>query len=110
MAAPARRPSSAAQRTCRPGTPTRTFAVAVLTALGDRNRAVRDAKRCAGEALRVMTDDEGLSVPGSAWGGRGSLPAFWLIVLQRRQALGHRFVAAKGQPGRRIPPGRCVPR
>ena len=38
MAARARRPSSAAQRTCRPGTPTRTFAVAVLTALGDRNR------------------------------------------------------------------------
>jgi hypothetical protein len=26
-----------------------------------------------------------------------------------RQALGHMFVAAKGQPGRRIPPGRCVP-
>jgi hypothetical protein len=39
------------------------LAVAVLNALGDRNRAVRDAKRRAGEALRVMTDDEGLSVP-----------------------------------------------
>ena len=26
-----------------------------------------------------------------------------------RQALGHMFVAAKGQPGRRIRPGRCVP-
>ena len=76
MAARARRPSSAAQRTCRPGTPTRTFAVAVLTALGDRNRAVRDAKRRAGEALRVMTDDGDLSFPGSAWSGRGSLPAF----------------------------------
>ena len=64
------------QRTCRTGTPTRTFAVAVLTALGDRGRAVRDAKRRAGEALRVMTDDEGLSFPGSAWGSPGSLPAF----------------------------------
>ena len=50
--------------------------VAVLTALGDRNRAVRDAKRRAGEALRVMTDDGDLSFPGSAWSGRGSLPAF----------------------------------
>ena len=39
------------------------LAVAVLTALGDRNRAVRDVKRRAGEALRVITDDEGLSVP-----------------------------------------------
>ncbi len=58
------------------GTPTRTFAVAMQPALGDRNRAVRDAKRRAGEALRVMTDDEGLSFPGSAWSGRGSLPAF----------------------------------
>jgi hypothetical protein len=39
------------------------LAVAVLTALGDRNPAVRDGKRRAREARRVMTDDESLSVP-----------------------------------------------
>jgi hypothetical protein len=39
------------------------LAVQVLTALGDRHGAVRDAKRHAGEALRTMADDEGLSVP-----------------------------------------------
>ena len=41
-------------------------AVEVLTAFGDGSRAVRDAKWRAGEALRVMTDDEGLSVPETA--------------------------------------------
>jgi hypothetical protein len=34
----------------------------VLTALGERDGAVRDAERGAGEALQTMTDDEGLSV------------------------------------------------
>lgn len=38
------------------------LAVNVLTALGERDRAVRDAERRAGEALLVMTHDEGLSV------------------------------------------------
>src|SRR5215207_9450266 len=38
------------------------LAVAVLTALGERDGAVRDAERRVGEALRTMTDDEGLSV------------------------------------------------
>jgi hypothetical protein len=38
------------------------FAVAVLTALGERDRAVRDAEGRAAQALRTMTDDEGLSV------------------------------------------------
>ena len=38
------------------------LAVAVLTALGERDAAVRDAERRAGEALRTMTDEEGLSV------------------------------------------------
>jgi hypothetical protein len=37
------------------------LAVAVLTALGERDGAVRAAERRAGEALRTMTDDEGLS-------------------------------------------------
>jgi hypothetical protein len=43
------------------------LAVAVLTALGERDAAVRDAERRAGEALRTMTIDEG---PVAAGGGR----------------------------------------
>ena len=46
------------------------LAVEVLTALGERDAAIRDAERRAGEALRAMTDDEGLSVREAAdWCG-----------------------------------------
>jgi hypothetical protein len=38
------------------------LAVAALTALGERDALVRDAERRAGQALRTMTDDEGLSL------------------------------------------------
>ena len=38
------------------------LAVAVLTALGERDALVRDAERRAGQSLRTMTDDEGLSL------------------------------------------------
>jgi regulator of protease activity HflC (stomatin/prohibitin superfamily) len=38
------------------------LAVAVLTALGERDALIRDAERRAGQALRTMTEDEGLSV------------------------------------------------
>jgi hypothetical protein len=38
------------------------LAVTVLTALGERDGAVRDAERRAGQALQMMTEDEGLSV------------------------------------------------
>jgi len=38
------------------------LAVAVLTALGERDALVRDAERRAAEALPTMTDDEGLSM------------------------------------------------
>jgi hypothetical protein len=34
------------------------LAVAVLTALGERDGAVKDAEKRAGEALRAMSDDE----------------------------------------------------
>ena len=48
------------------------LAVAVLTALGERDGAVRDAERRAGEALRTMTVDEALSVREAAdWCGGG---------------------------------------
>jgi hypothetical protein len=46
------------------------LAVAVLTAIGECDGAVWDAERRAGEALRTMTDDEGLSVRAAAdWCG-----------------------------------------
>ena len=48
------------------------LAVEVLTALGERDALVRDAERRAGEALRMMTDDEGLSVREAVdWCGGG---------------------------------------
>ena len=48
------------------------LAVAVLTALGERDGAVKDAERRAGEALRSMSDDEGLSVREAVeWCGTG---------------------------------------
>jgi hypothetical protein len=46
------------------------LAVEVLTAVGERDGAVWDAERRAGEALRTMIDDEGLSVRAAAdWCG-----------------------------------------
>jgi hypothetical protein len=46
------------------------LAVEVLTAIGERDGAVWDAERRAGEALRTMTGDEGLSVRAAAdWCG-----------------------------------------
>ena len=48
------------------------LAVEVLTAIGERDGAVRDAERRAGEALRTMTVDAGLSVREAAdWCGGG---------------------------------------
>jgi hypothetical protein len=52
------------------------LAVAVLTALGERDGAVRDAEKRAAEALRTMTDEEGLSVGEAVdWCGSGGLTA-----------------------------------
>ena len=46
------------------------LAVEVLITLGERDGAVQDAELRAGEALRVMTVDEGLSVREAAeWCG-----------------------------------------
>jgi hypothetical protein len=48
------------------------LAVVVLTALGDRDALVRDAERRARQALRTMTDNEGLSVRETfEWCGSG---------------------------------------
>jgi hypothetical protein len=38
------------------------LAVAGLTAIGERDSLVRDAERRAAQALRLMTDQEGLSI------------------------------------------------
>ena len=48
------------------------LAVVVLTALGERDGAVKDAERRAGDALRAMSEDEGLSVREAVeWCGTG---------------------------------------
>ena len=50
------------------------LAVVVLTALGERDAAVCDAERRAGQALQTMTEDEGQSVREAvAWCGSGAL-------------------------------------
>ena len=44
----------------------------MLTALGERDGAVKDAEKRAGEALRAMSEDEGLSVREAVdWCGTG---------------------------------------
>ena len=70
----ARRSALDAQRHCAKNAPDRerrleALAVAVLTPLGERDGAVRDAERRVGQALQTMTNDEGLSLrkrPNSA--------------------------------------------
>src|SRR5215211_5355088 len=48
------------------------LAVAVLTALAERDALVRETERRAGQALRTMTDNEGLSVREAVdWCGSG---------------------------------------
>jgi len=48
------------------------LAVVVLTALGERDALARDAEQRAGQALRTMTEDEGLSLQGAVdWCGSG---------------------------------------
>jgi hypothetical protein len=60
------------------------LAVAVLTALGERDGAVRDAEKRAAEALRTMTDEEGLSVGEAVdWCGSGGLTAREVTRLRR---------------------------
>ena len=63
------------------------LAVRVLVAVGERDAAVVDAERRAGQALREMTEDEGLSVPGgdlTECGDRILREAVWLHVASSR--------------------------
>ena len=71
----------------------------MLTALGERDALVRDAERRAGQALRTMTDDEGLSVREAVeWCGRGALTV--REVTRLRQLAHHPPSGAAGERAR----------
>ena len=73
------------------------LAVTVLTALGERDGAVRDAERRAGPALQTMTEDEGLSVREAVeWCGSGCLA---VREVSRLRQLAHDPPAGSGQVG-----------
>ena len=60
------------------------LAVAVLTALGERDAQVRDAEQRAGQALRTMTDNEGLSLREAVeWCGGGGVTVREITRLRR---------------------------
>jgi hypothetical protein len=71
------------------------LAVTVLTALGERDGAVRDAERRAGQALQTMTEDEGLSVREAVeWCGSGCLA---VREVSRLRQLAHDPPAGSGR-------------
>jgi hypothetical protein len=49
-----------------------TLVVALLTALAERDALIREAEQRASEALRMMTDDEGLSLRKQSIGAAGA--------------------------------------
>ena len=71
------------------------LAVAVLTALGERDAAVRDTERRAGQALQTMTEDEGLSVREAVeWCGSGGLT---VREVNRLRQLAHNPLGGNGR-------------
>jgi hypothetical protein len=71
------------------------LAATVLTALGERDAAVRDAERRAGQALQTMTEDEGLSVREAVeWCGSGCLA---VREVSRLRQLAHDPPAGSGR-------------
>jgi hypothetical protein len=79
------------------------LAVAVLTALAERDALVRDAERRVGQALRTMTDDEGLSVREAvAWCGSGvavrEVPRLRQLARQAAAADERATVSAAARP------------
>jgi len=67
-------PGSTAQGNVPTGNAGSKVLVAVLTALGERDGAVRDTERRAGDALQTMTSEEGLSLRQAVeWWGSGAL-------------------------------------
>ena len=76
------------RKTCRPGIGSKLW-VAVLTALGEQDALVRDAEQRAGQALRTMTDDEGLSLREAVeWCGSGVTRRDNLVAAARRRSSG----------------------
>jgi hypothetical protein len=80
------------------------LAVAVLTAIGERDGAVWDAERRAGEALRTMTGDEGLSVRAVAeWCGNAltmrEVTRLRRLVPDSPAAPAERLTCQCGRPG-----------
>jgi hypothetical protein len=100
------------------------LAVNVLTALGERDGAVRDAERRAGEALQTMTIDEGLSLRGRRvvreWrpyraGGDSATPTGARPARRQRPMSrathppsGHSLSHPSGLPHRRVAAALCV--
>jgi hypothetical protein len=100
------------------------LAVNVLTALGERDGAVRDAERRAGEALQTMTIDEGLSLREAvAWCGSGALTVREVTRLRQlahdppggrpmsratHPPSGHSLSHPSGLPHRRVAAALCV--
>jgi hypothetical protein len=83
------------------------LAVAVLTALGERDALVQDAERRASQALRTMTDDEGLSLREAVdW--CGSAVTVREITRLLRLHSDHNAGGRDGYVGRA--PGRAGPR
>jgi len=71
------------------------LAVAVLTALGERDGAVRDTERRAGDALQTMTAEEGLSLREAVeWCGSGALT---VREVSRLRQLAHDPPGASGR-------------
>jgi hypothetical protein len=79
----------------------------VLTALGERDALVQDAERRASQALRTMTDDEGLSLREAVdW--CGSAVTVREITRLLRLHSDHNAGGRDGYVGRA--PGRAGPR
>ena len=79
------------------------LAVAALTALGERDALVRDAERRVGQALRTMTEDEGLSVREAVdWCGSGVSARDNPVAAAGGRSLGRskRTRRMSGRPGR----------
>jgi hypothetical protein len=80
------------------------LAVAVLTALGERDEAVRDTERRAGDALQTMTAEEGLALREAVeWCGSGALTV--REVSRLRQLAHDRQAAAADERSTHAPPG-----
>ena len=82
------------------------LAVAVLTALGERDALVREAELRAAQALRKMTEDEGLSLREAVdWCGGGTVREITRLLRldggQQRQRRRTRRMSGRAGPAKR---------